>query len=205
MTGEDHRNAVGSLFLPQHIAHHVHRHRVESGERLVEHQDGRVVHQRGRELDPLLVAQAQFLDLKSRPVVEAASRRSVHRFGRHRHLVAPHAVQAGPDRPVARATFILGYRPRSSGMYPNRRRVSRSIGLPSQRTSPGSGPGEAEADAHRRRLAGSVRAEEAEDRPGRAVKVAPSRATRAVALVRSETSSMRVTSSADGTWVPGSA
>ena len=60
VAGEHHRHALIGL-LPQHAAHHVDRDRVQAGERLVQHEDLRVVDEGGGELHPLLVAEAQLL------------------------------------------------------------------------------------------------------------------------------------------------
>ena len=60
VAGEHDRHApVGQL--AQHAAHHVDADRVKAGERLVEHQHLGVVHERGRELDALLVAERELL------------------------------------------------------------------------------------------------------------------------------------------------
>ena len=66
MAGEDDGNA-GVAALAQHLAHHVDGDRVESGERLVEHQQLRLVQQRGGQLHALLVAEAELLDLVVAP------------------------------------------------------------------------------------------------------------------------------------------
>ena len=84
VAGEQHRHAARGL-LPQHGHHVVHGDRVEAGERLVEDQRVRLVHQRGRDLDALLVAQRQLLQRSSarsampEPVEQArrCSRRAV--------------------------------------------------------------------------------------------------------------------------------
>ena len=61
VAGEQHRDAAGGL-LAQQVDHRVDRARVEAGERLVEDQCLGAVHQRGDDLDPLLVAEAELLD-----------------------------------------------------------------------------------------------------------------------------------------------
>ena len=52
------RNTLRCLLF-EHLAHHVDRDGIESGEGFVEDKDVRVVDQRGCQLHPLLVAQAQ--------------------------------------------------------------------------------------------------------------------------------------------------
>ena len=55
VTGEQHGDTrVGSF--GQDVGHVVDAAGIQAGERLVEHEQFRVVHQRGGELDPLLVA-----------------------------------------------------------------------------------------------------------------------------------------------------
>ena len=65
MRGEEHRHAlVGQL--AQHAAEHVDADRVEPGERLVEHEQLRPVHERDAELHALLVAERERLDAIAR-------------------------------------------------------------------------------------------------------------------------------------------
>ena len=65
-------------------------------------------------------------------------------------------------------TCMAGYRPRSSGMYPKRRRSACPTGSPVPAHRPGVEVGEAEHGPHGGRLAGAVRAEEAHHLPARA-------------------------------------
>ena len=134
--------------------------RVEARERLVEDEQLRVVDQRRRELDPLLVAVGQVLQLRLRAVGEAEplepdGRRAPSRRGRT-------ARGAGRSTPAARRRASAGRGraaracTRTAAACP-RRRASR----PSD-TSPASGDREPEDAAHRRRLAGAVGPEEAE-------------------------------------------
>ena len=61
VAGEQHGDAaVGAL--AQHVDDGLDRHRVESRERLVEHEHLGVVHERGRDLRALLVAEGELLD-----------------------------------------------------------------------------------------------------------------------------------------------
>lgn len=62
MAGEQHWYTAVAL-LSKHLAHDVDGQRIEAGERFIQHEDVRVVHQRGGQLYPLLVAQAQLLYL----------------------------------------------------------------------------------------------------------------------------------------------
>src|SRR5699024_12457871 len=57
LVAREHHRHPGGRVLPQHVAHHVHRDRIEPGERLVQYQYIRIVNQGGRQLDALLVAQ----------------------------------------------------------------------------------------------------------------------------------------------------
>ena len=104
-------HAGGGVF-GQHAAEHVDADRVEAGERLVEHEQLRLVHQRGGELDALLVAERELLDavlgaLGQAEALDPAVRGVLGRCD---------AVQRGEvDRAAAR-TRIFGYSPRSSGM-----------------------------------------------------------------------------------------
>ena len=50
-----------AAYSDEHAAEHVDADRVEAGERLVEHEQLRVVHERGRELHALLVAERERL------------------------------------------------------------------------------------------------------------------------------------------------
>ena len=55
VAGEQHAGAA-MRDVAEQPGHRVHRDRVQPGERLVEHQQVGRMHQRGGELDPLLVA-----------------------------------------------------------------------------------------------------------------------------------------------------
>src|ERR671915_92814 len=59
--GEQHGHAAGGV-VTEHGAEHVDADRVEPGERLVEHEQRGVVHERGGELDALLVTERELLD-----------------------------------------------------------------------------------------------------------------------------------------------
>ena len=61
MRGEQHRHAARRL-LAQHACQQIADDRIEPGERLVEHEQVRPVHERGGELHALLIALRQLLD-----------------------------------------------------------------------------------------------------------------------------------------------
>ena len=89
MTGEQHALARPGL-AGEHLAHRVDAGRVKAGERLVEDEQVRVVHERGGELDALLVALRQGLDLVPGPVGDAEPLQPRCRAGRRgsrSHLV----------------------------------------------------------------------------------------------------------------------
>ena len=113
MAGEDDRHAGGGV-LGQHAGEHVDADGVEAGERLVEHEQLGVVHERGGELDALLVAER---DVSTRsPPRSSRPSRPIQRSaaaGPRRARPAP-CRRARYDELVA--TRIFGYRPRSSGM-----------------------------------------------------------------------------------------
>ena len=87
--------------------------RVEPGERLVEHERDRIVHERGGELHALLVAVRQ----RVQPGVAALARPS---RSSQRSTPAAAARRSRPDSRAryssCAATRMCGYRPRSSGM-----------------------------------------------------------------------------------------
>ena len=110
--------------------------RVEPGERLVEDQQIRVVHEGGGELHPLLVAERE-PDVVAAPVGDAEPLDPVR-------WRPPRALGARPCRAAGRSRRA-GRRPASSGTGPAPRACSRSgaarprsIGWPSQRTAPAS-------------------------------------------------------------------
>jgi hypothetical protein len=148
----------------QHAAEHVDADGVQAGERLVEHEQLRVVHERGGELDALLVAQRQRLHAVARPLgeaepldpaagggrggarVRAVQAREVDELVAHAHL----RVQPALLRHVAEA------RPRG-GVHP--------LSAPAHLAAVGRE--HPEHDPHRRRLAGAVGPDEAEQLAGR--------------------------------------
>jgi hypothetical protein len=159
MAREDHRCAV-VRGRAQHARKHVDPDRIEAGERLVEHQQLRPMHQRGGELHALLVAERQRLDARAgiadhlerrEQLVRARARlrlrhaaqtREVYELLEHAHLriqaaFLRHVSEPAPDRGVDGAT-----------PPPHLPRVCLE---------------HAERDPHRRRLAGAVASDETHD------------------------------------------
>ena len=132
VAGEEHGGTAGSL-AAEYVRERLHCDRVEPCERLVEDEQLRLVHQRRRELRPLLVAVRELLDLRVRPLAES---KTLEPARRGRACCTRPSPCRRPKYSSCSPTRIRGYRPRSSGMYPNRSRSARSIGRPSQSTSP---------------------------------------------------------------------
>jgi hypothetical protein len=157
MTGEQHRHAARDLGA-QHPAQHVDTDRVEAGERLVEHQQLRAMHERRRELHALLVAERQRLQLVARAIGQAEALeqlvaaglrsggaqpvqpREVDELVAHAHL----RIEAALLRHVAEAAARVSVQ---------RRAVPRHLARV--------GAEHAEDDPHRARLAGAVGSDEA--------------------------------------------
>jgi hypothetical protein len=76
MAGEDHRDAATGP-LGEHLGEHVDAHRVQAGERLVEHQQLWPVHQRCSKLHALLVPERELLDPVAAPLCHAEAFRPV--------------------------------------------------------------------------------------------------------------------------------
>ena len=94
--------------------HDVDGDRVQPGERLVEDQQVRVVHQRGRDLHALLVAERERLQLVVGPVGQLQLVEQACGVGAWRSpWLSP---CSWPSQLICSATFIFGYSPRSSGM-----------------------------------------------------------------------------------------
>ncbi len=110
---EQHRCAARRL-AAQHLRERLHRDRVEPGEGLVEHQQLRLVHERRRELRPLLVPVRQLLDLRSAALGQSEPVEPAR--GRRARVLPAHAVQAPEIRDLLGRRGIRGYNPRSSGM-----------------------------------------------------------------------------------------
>ena len=120
----------------------------------------------GDELDLLLVALGELLGLAVREVLGDAEPARATR--------APRAAPGPPARRGARRRRRAGPGPASAGRgrapragSPTSARGSRWLAVPLPGDRPASGSQDAQRDAHRRRLAGPVRAEEAEDLAGR--------------------------------------
>ena len=132
------------------------RDRVEPGERLVEHEQLGLVDERRDQLDALLVAVRQRVEAVVRPIGEAEP------FEPAVDAAATSSARPPHSRPRYTSwsrTCMRGYRPRSSGMYPNRGALQRD-----RRAAPSHGAGvqfdQTEHGPHRRRLSRAVRAEE---------------------------------------------
>ena len=136
---------------------------VEAGQRLVEDEQLGLVHQGGGQLHPLLVAVGQRSTL---PRARSAMPRPLQPA----RPAAP-GVGARPSpcsRPrysICSPTSMPGYRPRSSGMYPNRRRSVGPDGPAVPSHPAGVELGQPEDGPHRGRLAGAVGAEEPDHLP----------------------------------------
>ena len=135
---------------------------VEARERLVEHEQLRVVHHRRRELHPLRHSAGQPRDLVARAVARSSC------SSRSRAALSP-VCRSSPCRRAIQtsrsSTRISRYRPRSCGMYPHAARSASVAGRPCHSTVPESGVEHSEQDPHERRLPGSVRPEETDHRP----------------------------------------
>ena len=158
MTGEEDGGATRSLGA-KHVGQRLHGDGVEPGERLVQHQQFRLVQQRRRKLRPLLVAVRELLQLRGRPVAQIEP---VEPLGGSRtRLVAAHPVQAPEvgellaDRhPRIEAALLRHVAEAQPLLQSDRPSVPEHLAAV--------GYHQAEDRAHRRRLPGAVRPEEAE-------------------------------------------
>ncbi|GMA24854.1 hypothetical protein GCM10025864_26130 [Luteimicrobium album] len=165
MGREEHRHAGGGA-LAEHAAHDVDGDRVETRERLVEHEDLRVVGERRGELDALLVAQRQLLHLVRAAVRDAQDLRpALHRVpGLGRRL----AVQAGQvDELLVDAHARVQAALLRHVADPAPHLEVDGLPVPPHLTRVGSE--DAQGDPHGRRLAGAVGTDEPEDLPRRDV------------------------------------
>ena len=163
MAGEQHRDARGGPF-GEHLAHGVHAHRVQPGERLVQNKELRIVHQRGGKLHALLVAVREGLELLRGLVGDAQALGPVP--GRVAGVACAHAVQPAQElellqhdhagveaallRHVAEGAARLRVDVRAAPAYFAAVEGDHADDRP-----------------HRGRLAGAIGAEEAEDLAGR--------------------------------------
>jgi hypothetical protein len=112
VAGEQHRRAPRRQ-AGQQLAHDAHGNRAKPGERLIQHQQAGLVHQRRDQLDPLLVPVRQRLQAVRRPVGQAQTLQpGIHAAGH----VPRRAPDSWPRYTSWSRTRIRGYRPRSSGM-----------------------------------------------------------------------------------------
>ena len=163
MAGEEHRRARGGP-LAQHLARALDGGRVEAGERLVEHQHVRAVHQRGGELDALLVAEAELLYRVAAPVAQAEPGQP--QVGRAVCVVGAHAVQLGEvDQLVEHAHPRV--EPALLGQVADPPAGAQRDRLAVHAYLAGVRGEHAEHDAHGGGLAGAVAPDEAEDLSGR--------------------------------------
>ena len=88
MRGEQDRHAACRL-LTQHTGQQVADDRIEAGERLVEHEELGLMHERRRELHPLLVALRQLLDPRAGAVAETEPLEPTGRRRARRACVSP--------------------------------------------------------------------------------------------------------------------
>ena len=158
VAGEEDGGAAFCL-RAQQLGERLHGDRIEPCERLVEHEQLRLVHERRRKLRPLLVAMRELLQLRRRPLGKAEPLQPRLR-GRPR-LVCVHAVQAAEvgdllgDRHPRIETALLRHVAEAQPVLelhrpPIPEHLARiRLDQPEDR-------------AHRRRLAGAVRPEEAE-------------------------------------------
>ena len=160
--GEQHGRAAAGL-ADEHLGQRVDGDRVEAGERLVEDEHVGPVEQGADQLDALLVAEREVLELVADPVGEAELARA---SGSPRRSASARAMPAQ----LAEEAQLLE-RPSSSGTGRAPRAGSRSaggrpgsIGWPSPAHRAGVEGGEPEHGPHRRRLAGAVGPEEPGDR-----------------------------------------
>ncbi len=155
---EDARAALG--LGAEHLAERLDRDRVETRERLVEDEQVGLVHERGRELDALLVAVRQLLDGRVRAVAEAEPIeprvRGGERGGPVETVELGEEGELGGGRHLRVEAALLRHVAETEPRVPvDRAPVPAHLALV-ERDEP-------EHAAHRGRLAGPVRAEEADD------------------------------------------
>ena len=161
VAGEEDGGAAGRL-VAEHLRERAHRDRVEAGERLVEDEQLRLVHQRRRELRPLLVAVRELLDLRVGAVGETEPLQPVAPPRR-----APRASQSVQAAEVGE--LLADRHPRVEAALLRHVAEAQPLREPDRPSVPEHLAAveldEPEDRAHRRRLAGPVRAEEAEHPP----------------------------------------
>ena len=148
--------------VPEHLGERVHGDRVEPGEGLVEDEQVRLVHQRGRELRALLVAVRELLEFGAGAVREAEPFEPVCGGAPRRGIVE--AVEAAEVRDLL-ADRHAGIEAALLRHVAETQPLSQSDRLSVPEHLAGVELDEAEDRTHRRRLAGAVRPEEAEHPP----------------------------------------
>ena len=161
MAGEQHRRAVARQ-VADHLRERLDAERIEPGERLVEHERHRIVHERRGELHPLLVAVRERVQPRLAALLEPQPRQP-----------AVDAVGGGAAIQPRQSREVLELRP-----HPHVRIEAALLGHVAEaqtclavdrRAGPADltrvGFDEAEDAAHRRRLARAVRAQQADDAP----------------------------------------
>ena len=173
----EHDADAGRRALAEDLRHRRDADRVEARERLVEDEQLRIVDERRAELDALLVAVRQLLELVAGPVARARAARASASSPRRRP--GPTSRDAGRSSSAAR-------RPASAGTGRAARACSRSgaasadrSALPFQSVRPRSGRARPKMQRIVVVLPAPFGPRKPTSRPGRAVKVAPSRATTA--------------------------
>ena len=159
VAGEDDPDA-GRGPLPDDLGHRRDPDRVETRERLVEDEQLGVVDERGRQLDPLLVAVRQLLELRLRPVgethpLEPDRCRRVGRLAPHPVLLGEVAELLGDPHPRVEPALLGHVAEAQPGVAIHDRALPAHLAAV--------GPGQPEDAAHRGRLARAVGAEEADD------------------------------------------
>ena len=144
--------------------HHVDGDRVEPGERFVEDEHVRSEDEGRGQLDPLLVAQAERLELGVAPVGEAEAVQPAERG--LPGFRARHAVQLAEVGELLRHVH-LGIQAAFLGHVADAASGLERQGRPAEAHHAGIGREHAQHDPHRRRLAGAVAPHEAEHLAGR--------------------------------------
>ncbi len=161
--------------LAKHGAHLGHAHRVQAGERLVEDQHLRAVHQGGGQLHPLLVAVRERVDPVARPIGQAELLQPGHRGGAR--LAGASSRPTGRSAPAGRSptSWRRGRAPRACTRTPAH---TPDPGRARRTSAARVGVLQVEDDAHRGGLARTVAPEEAQDPTGLDRRLRPRRTTR---------------------------
>ena len=151
---------TGRRTFPDDPGHRRDPDRVETGERLIEHEQLGVVDEGGRQLDPLLVAVRQLLELRLRPVgethpLEPDRGRRVGALAGHPVLLGEVAELFGDPHPRIEPALLRHVPEAQPGIAIDGRALPADFAAV--------GPGQPEDAAHRGRLARAVRSQEADD------------------------------------------